>query len=44
MRTTLENLYYGSLTPWDRDIVPGSDLAEALDRAEGCEAALTARL
>ena len=44
MRTTLEDLYYGSLTPWDRDIVPGSDLAEALDRAEGCEAALTARL
>ncbi|WP_295634725.1 DUF6809 family protein [uncultured Intestinimonas sp.] len=44
MRTTLEDLYYGSLTPWDRDIVPGSDLAEALDRAEGCEAALTTRL
>ena len=44
MRDTLENLYFGKITPNEQDITPGSVLADALGRAEQCEERLTARL
>ena len=44
MRDTLENLYFGKITPNEQDITPGSVLADAMDRAEQCEEKLTARL
>ncbi len=44
MRDTLENLYFGNITPNEQDITPGSVLADAIDRAEQCEEKLTARL
>ena len=44
MRDTLENLYFGKITPNEQDITPGSVLADAMDRAEQCEERLTARL
>ena len=42
MRDTLENLYFGKITPNEQDITPGSVLADAMDRAEQCEEKLTA--
>ena len=44
MRDTLEDLYFGKITPNEQDITPGSILADAMDRAEQCEEKLTARL
>ena len=44
MRDTLEDLYFGKITPNERDITPGSILADAMDRAEQCEEKLTAQL
>ena len=44
MRDTLENLYFGKITPNEQDITPGSVLADAMGRAEQCEERLTARL
>ena len=44
MRDTLENLYFGNITPNEQDITPGSVLADAMDQAEQCEEKLTARL
>ena len=44
MRDTLENLYFGKITPNKQDITPGSVLADAMGRAEQCEERLTARL
>ena len=44
MRDTLENLYFGKITPNEQDITPGSVLADAMDRAEQCEEKLTAQL
>ena len=44
MRDTLENLYFGKITPNEQDITPGSVLAGAMDRAEQCEEKLTALL
>ena len=44
MRDTLEDLYFGKITPNEQDITPGSVLADAMDRAEQCEEKLTARL
>ena len=44
MRDTLENLYFGKITPNEQDITPGSLLADAMDRAEQCEEKLTALL
>ena len=41
MRDTLENLYFGKITPNEQDITPGSVLADAMDRAEQCEEKLT---
>ena len=34
MRDTLENLYFGNITPNEQDITPGSVLADTMDRAE----------
>ena len=44
MRKTLENLYYGNITPCDRQVEPGSDLQRAMEKAEKCEEKLIARL
>ena len=44
IRDTLENLYFGKITPNEQDITPGSVLADAMGRAEQCEERLTARL
>ena len=44
MRDTLENLYFGKITPNEQDITPGSVLADAMDQAEQCEEKLTALL
>ena len=44
MRDTLENLYFGNITPNEQDIIPGSVLAAAMDQAEQCEEKLTIRL
>ena len=43
-RDTLEDLYFGNITPNEQDITPGSVLADAMDRAEQCEEKLTALL
>ena len=37
MRDTLEDLYFGKITPNEQDITPGSVLANAMDQAEQCE-------
>ena len=44
MRKTLENLYYGNITPCDRQIAPGSDLQRVMEKAEKCEEKLMVRL
>lgn len=44
MRKTLENLYYGNITPCDRQIAPESDLQRVMEKAEKCEEELMARL
>lgn len=44
IRDTLENLYFGKITPNEQDITPESVLADAMDRAEQCEEKLTTRL
>ena len=44
MRNTLEDLYFGKITPNEQDITQGSVLADAMDRAEPCEEKLTALL
>ena len=41
MRDTLEDLYFGKITPNEQDITPGSVLADAMDQAEQCEEKLT---
>ena len=44
MRNTLENLYYGNITPCDKRIKSGTPLQQALDEAEQCEERLAAQL
>ena len=44
MRNTLEELYFGKITPNEQDITPGSVLADAMERAEQCEERLTTLL
>ena len=44
MRDTLENLYFGNITPNEQDITPGSVLADAIDRAEQYEEKFTTLL
>ena len=44
MRNTLENLYYGNITPGEQQIVHGSELQKAADRVTCFENQLTERL
>ena len=37
MRTTLEDLYYGNITPCEQQMIPGSELKRAMDRVAKCE-------
>ena len=44
MRNTLENLYYGNITPGAQQIAPNSELKKAADRVARFESQLTERL
>ena len=44
MRNTLENLYYGNITPNAQDMAPNSELKRATDRVARFENQLTERL
>ena len=44
MRNTLEDLYYGNITPRKQQIVPNSELKRAEDRVARFESQLTERL
>ena len=44
MRNTLEDLYYGNITPGVQQIVPNSELKRATDRVARFEGQLTERL
>lgn len=44
MRKTLEDLYYGNITPCDQQMVHGSELKKAMDRVTKCEEQLLALL
>ena len=44
MRNTLENLYYGNITPNAQDIAPHSELKRATDRVARFENQLTEQL
>ena len=37
MRKTLEDLYYGNITPCEQQMIPGSELKRAIDRVAKCE-------
>ena len=44
MRNTLEDLYYGNITPGAQQIVPNSELKRATDRVSRFESQLTEQL
>ena len=44
MRNTLEDLYYGNITPGTQQIAPNSELKRATDRVVRFESQLTERL
>ena len=44
MRNTLEDLYYGNITPGKQQIVPDSELKRAMDRIARFESQLTEQL
>ena len=44
MRNTLEDLYYGNITPREQQITPNSELKRATDRVTRFESQLTERL
>ena len=44
MRDTLENLYFGNITPCDQTVRGGSALKQAMEQSEECEKQLTALL
>ena len=44
MRNTLEDLYYGNITPCKQQITPDSELRQASDRVTRFESQLTERL
>ena len=44
MRNTLEDLYYGNITPGTQHIVPNSELRRAVDRVTRFENQLTEQL
>ena len=37
MRKTLEDLYYGNITPKEQGMTPGSELEKAVARVTDCE-------
>lgn len=41
MRETLEALYYGNITPYDRQIRSGTSLMKAMEQSHKCEEHLT---
>ena len=41
MRETLEDLYYGNITPYDRQIRSGTSLMKATEQSQECEEQLT---
>ena len=41
MRETLEALYYGNITPYDRQIRSGTSLMKAMEQSQECEEQLT---
>ena len=44
MRTILEDLYYGNITPNEQQMTPGSELKRAVDRVTKCENQLMEQL
>lgn len=44
MHNTLEDLYYGNITPREKQITPNSELKRATDRVTRFESQLTERL
>ncbi len=44
MRKTLEDLYYGNITPCERQMAPDSELKRAVDRVARYESQLTEQL
>ena len=44
MRQTLEDLYYGNITPGEQQMAPNSELKRAADRVTRFESQLTERL
>ena len=44
MRKTLEDLYFGNITPNDQKMAPDSELKKAVDRVTRYESQLTERL
>ena len=44
MRNTLEDLYYGNITPGKQQVTPDSELRRATDRVARFESQLTERL
>ena len=44
MRKTLEDLYYGNITPNEQDMATGSELKRAVDRVARYESQLTEQL
>ena len=41
MRETLEDLYYGNITPYDRQIRSSTSLMKAMEQSQECEGQLT---
>ena len=44
MRKTLEDLYYGNITPSEQQMTPGSEMEKAVARVASCEKQLLERL
>ena len=44
MRKTLEDFYYGNITPNEQQMVPGSEMKKAVDRVTSCEKQLMEQL
>ena len=44
MRNTLEDLYYGNITPGEQQMAPDSELKKAVDRVARYESQLTEQL
>ena len=44
MRKTLEDLYYGNITPSEQRMIPDSEMAKAVTRVASCEKQLMEQL